>query len=174
MNHKLTLTGTDQWNDYANSDPVADVKAAREAIRSSVGVYPNVMMISAQVMVSLTEHPKITDKIKYTQTAVVTAELLAVLFEVDKVVVGKALGFDTAGNNIDFWGKDVVLAYVPAGSMGAEEPSYGYTYTLENHPLVETPYWDNTAKSWVYGVAHERIPVLSGIASGFVIKNAVA
>ncbi|NOR68140.1 MAG: hypothetical protein GQ532_00315, partial [Methylomarinum sp.] len=41
VNHKNTLSGTDQWNDYANSDPVADVNVAKEAIRSSTGVYPN-------------------------------------------------------------------------------------------------------------------------------------
>lgn len=172
-NHKLTLTGTDRWNDFANSKPIQDIKAAKEAIRSTIGVYPNVIQIPAAVMVSLTEHPDILDKIKYTQAGVVTAELLARLFEVDKVVVGKAMGFDANNNPSDYWGKDVILAYVPTTSMGAEEPSYGYTYTLENHPNVEVPYWDNQVKSWVYGVAHERIAVTSGITSGFVLKTVV-
>jgi len=172
-NHKLTLTGVDRWNDFANSKPIADIKAAKEAVRSSIGVYPNVIVIPAKVMVSLTEHPDITDKIKYTQTAVVTAELLARLFEVDEVIVGKAMGFNAQKVSTDYWGKDVVLAYVPRGSMGAEEPSYGYTYTLENHPNVEVPYWEDSSKSWIYGVAHERIAVTSGITSGFVLKTVV-
>ena len=37
--------------------------------------------------------------------------------------------------------------------------------------MVETPYWDANSKSWVYGVSYERAPVLSGIASGYLIVN---
>lgn len=173
-NHKVTLSGTAQWNDYANSDPIGDVKAGREAVRSSTGVYPNVIEISALVMAKLSEHPNILDKIKYTQRGVVTAELLAILFEVDRVVIGKAIGFADDDTTIEVWGKDVVMAYVPTNPSGMEEPSYGYTYTMQGHPAVEVPYWDPNSKSWIYGVANERDPVLSGIASGFIIKNAVA
>jgi len=173
-NHKVTLAGTDQWNDYVNSDPVKDINDAREAIRSSTGVYPNVISIPSAVFDILCEHPKITDKIKYTQTAIVTEQLLAAALKADKVVVGKAIGFDDADASIDFWGKDVVLAYVPSVISGAQEPSYGYTYTLTGHPNVEVPYWDNSTKSWVYGIGYERVPVLSGITSGFLIINAIA
>lgn len=172
-NHKVTLSGTDQWNDYTNSDPVGDINAAKEAIRSTTGIYPNVIEIAAKVFDVLKEHPKIIDKIKYTQRGIVTAELLAAVFDVAKVVVGKAIAFDDAGASIDIWGKDVVLAYVPQTISGQEEPSYGYTYTMEGHPMVEEPYWENQSKSWVYGVGYERAPVLSGITSGFLIASAV-
>ena len=172
-NHKVTLSGTDQWDDAA-STPIADIEAAKEAIRSTVGVYPNVMEISAKAFKSLKEHADIVEKIKYTQRGVVTAELLAAIFDIDKVVVGKAIAFDDAGDSIDVWGKDVVLAYVPKTINGREEPSYGYTYTMDGHPLVETPYWEDATKSWVYGVGYERKPVLSGITSGYLIVNAVS
>lgn len=173
-NHKLTLAGTDQWSDYANSDPIGDIDDAKEAIRSSTGLYPNVIEISAKVFKVLKEHPAILDKIKYTQRGVVTAEILAAVFDVQSVIVGKAIGFDDAGATIDIWGKDVVLAYVPTTPSGMEEPSYGYTYTMEGHPAVEQPYWETQSKSWIYGTAYERAPVLSGIASGFLIVSAVA
>lgn len=172
-NHKVTLSGTDQWNDYVASNPIKDVDDAKESIRSAVGVYPNVIEISAKVFTVLKEHPLILDKIKHTQKGVVTADLLADVFDIPKVIIGKAIAFDDADATIDVWGKDVVLAYVPSSPSGMEEPSYGYTYTMEGHPSVEVPYWDNTAKCWVYGVANERAPVLSGITSGFLIVNAV-
>ncbi|NOR69810.1 MAG: hypothetical protein GQ532_08990 [Methylomarinum sp.] len=91
----------------------------------------------------------------------------------DQGVVGKAIGLDDNDNSIDVWGKDVILAYVPSASTGQEEPSYGYTYTMDGNPSVEVPYWDNSTKSWVYGVSYERAPVASGIASGFILNNAV-
>jgi hypothetical protein len=173
-NHKLTLAGTDRWNNTANSDPIADVKAGREAVRSTVGVYPNVMEIGPEVFNALAEHPKIVEKIKYSQRGIITAELLAAIFDIQTVVVGKAVGFNDAGDTAtDFWGKHAVLAYVPQTISGAEEPSYGYTYTLDGHPLVETPYYDKSKKSWVYGVAYERAPVLAGMSAGFLIATAV-
>lgn len=171
--HKVTLTSTDQWDDEA-STPIADIEAAKEAIRASVGVYPNVMEISAKAFAALKEHADLLEKIKYTQRGVVTADLLAVIFDLDKVVVGKAIAFADDGSTIDVWGKDVVLAYVPPSINGREEPSYGYTYTMEGHPLVEVPYWEDSTKSWIYGVGYERAPVLSGITSGFLIVDAVS
>lgn len=172
--NKVTLSGTDQWNDYTNSDPVSDVNDAKEAIRQQTGVYPNVFEISAAVFRVLKEHPKILDKIKYTQQGVITTDLLASVFEVEKVVVGTAIATDDSGVSADLWGKDAILAYVPTAPSTAEEPSYGYTYTMEGNPLVEVPYWENSTKSWVYGVGYERAPVLSGINSGFLLQNAVA
>jgi len=172
-NHKLTLSGTDQWSDPA-SDPIGDINDAKEAIRSSTGVYPNVMEISASVFKVLKEHAKIIEKIKYSERGVVTVEILAAVFDIPKIVIGKAIAFDDNDNSIDIWGKDVVLAYVPDNPEGMEEPSYGYTYTMEGHPNVEVPYWEDSSKSWIYGVGYERAPVLTGIVSGFVIKNAIA
>jgi hypothetical protein len=173
-NHKVTLAGTDQWSDYANSNPIGDVDDAKESVRESVGVYPNVIEISAKVFKVLKEHPSILDKIKYTHRGIVTAELLAAVFDVPKVVIGTAIAFDDADASIDVWGKDVVLAYVPSTPTGMEEPSYGYTYQMQGHPMVEIPYWDQPTRSWVYGMTNERVPVQTGFTSGFLITNAVA
>jgi hypothetical protein len=76
-----------------------------------------------------------------------------------------------AGVASDVWGNNVVLAYTNLGSANAEEPSFGYTYTLDGNPLVEQTYWDASTKSWVYPVNYERVPVLSGITSGYLIQN---
>ncbi|MBL1321519.1 MAG: hypothetical protein COA63_010740 [Methylophaga sp.] len=173
-NHKATLSGTSQWSDYANSNPISDVIAGKQAVRSSTGIYPNVIEIPSLVMDVLKEHPKIVEKIKYSERGIVTADILAAVFGVAKVIVGQAIAFDDAGSAIDIWGKDVVLAYVPTIVTALEEPSFGYTYTMQNNPMVEQPYWENGIKSWVYGTQYERAPQLTGITSGFLIQNAVA
>jgi len=172
--NKVALTGTDQWNDYASSDPIGDIEAARNAVRNKVGLYPNTLMLSAPVFDQLKHHPQIIDKIKHTQTGVLTEELLANIFSIARVVVGKAVAVGDDDVQFDVWGKDAILAYVPQQITGIRQPSYGYTYTMDGHPLVEQPFWDNTHKSWIYGVAYERAPVLSGIESGFLIQTAVA
>ncbi len=173
-NHKNTLAGTNQWDDYANSDPIADVTAAREAIRSSTGTYPNVIEIPSLVLSKLKNHPSIIEKIKYSERGIVTAEILAAVFEIDKVIIGKAIAFDDADAPIDIWGKDVVLAYVPTMASTIQEPSFGYTYTMMNNPHVEDPYYERNIKSWVYGTQYERAPLLTGITSGFLLQNAIS
>lgn len=174
VNNKLTLAGTDQWSDYANSAPIQDIEDGREAVRSQIGVYPNVLEISAKVFKQLKHHPSLVQKIQYTQRGVLTPELLATIFDIPRVVVGGAVYADDSGAFVDAWGKHAVLAYAPEEPSGMEEPSYGYTYTMEDHPLVEQAYWENSTKSWIYGVHYERAPVLSGMAAGFLFQDAVA
>lgn len=174
--HKLSLAGADQWSDPA-SDPAGDVEAAKDAVRRTAGIEPNRMVISKPVFSALKFHPKVTERFKYTSAESITAKMLANLFDLDEIAVGKASVLDTADDNAPFtdvWGNAAVLAYVPASPKGMEEPSFGYTYRLKGHPFVEAPWWDDNRKSWVYGVTYERLPVLTGIASGFLFQNVVA
>jgi hypothetical protein len=104
--------------------------------------------------------------------------MLANIFDLREVAVGKGVFMD---NNApedapfqDIWGNNAILAYTPVDVKGMEQPSYGYTYSLVNHPFVEKPVWDNDTRSWVYGVTYERRPVLSGVSAGFLIQNVVA
>lgn len=172
--HKTTLSGTDQWSD-SGSDPSGLVRDAKETVRSHVGMRPNVAVISASAFAALTEHPKIVDRVKYTSSDSVTVELLARLWGLRRVAIGEAVYLGDGDTEMtDVWGKHVVLAYVPEQITSRRMPSFGYTYTLHGHPVVEEPYQDRNAKSWMYPVTYERQPVLSGIESGFLIQDAVA
>ncbi|MBF0461447.1 MAG: major capsid protein [Magnetococcales bacterium] len=169
-NHKTSLTGTDKWSD-AGSDPSGDINVGKESVRSSVGIYPNTLLLSAQAFSVLKEHPKVVERFKYTSQDSITPNMLAALWDLQTVVVGKAVAFDDLGNDIDIWGNNAVLAYVPAAPSGLEDPSFGYTYTMQGHPLVEKSYYENNARSWIYPVTYERVPVLTGILSGYLIQN---
>ncbi|MHB1273621.1 MAG: major capsid protein [Rhodanobacter sp.] len=176
VNHTLALAGGSVWSS-ATSTPNEDVQAAREAIRTSIGMYPNVCVLSAKALKNLKFNAEILNRIKYTSRDAVTTDILASLWEIPTVVVGQALSADDTDAFSDVWGADVVLAYVaPSGggdaSANAEEPSYAYTYLIEGMPLVEQPYWDANTKSWVYGVSFDYTPVLSGMQGGFLISGA--
>lgn len=173
-NHKVALSGTSQWSDPVNSDPSANVQTWREAIRSTIGQYPNTLILGASVMAALRTHSKIIDRIKYTGRDSVTTDILSTLWDIPEIYVGTMITFDDSGNASDVWGKNAVMAYVPPGPSTFEEPSYGYTYTLDGHPMVEQPYWDASARSWVYGVSFDRAAVLTGITAGFLGQTVVA
>ncbi len=168
------LSGTDQWS-HSGSDPVADIEAAKEAIRAATGKRPNTLVIGAAVMAALRQNGKIIDRIKYTGRDVPTVDLLASLFGVQRVVVGDAIYSTDAGQFVDVWGKDAVLAYTEIGGLqSAGLPSYGYTYQLNGYPQVEEAYFDRNAKSWIYPVTRVEAPVLAAAGAGFLIQNAVA
>jgi len=174
--NKVTLTGTSQWSDYTGtSNPIKDIEAAKEAIRARTGKRPNVLVMGPATMSILRQHPVIVDRMKYTTRDVATADVLAALFGVARVVVGEGIFANDAGVFSDIWGKDVVLAYTELSTLAAMgTPTYGYTYQLRGYPLAETPYYDNNAKSWYFPVSRCEAPVIAGADAGYLIKNAVA
>ncbi|WP_275356250.1 hypothetical protein [Methylophilus sp. YYY-1] len=171
--NKRVLSGTDMF-DNASSKPASIVSDAIETVRSKVGKRANTVVIGAAVFADLKNHPEVIDRIKYTGRDVVTAELLAALWDVKRVYVGDAVWADDQGTFNDVWGKSVVVAYTEIGQLQDQGlPSYGYTYQLRNFPIVEEPYVDRNAKSWIYPVTDEVQPVIAGALSGFLMTNVV-
>lgn len=173
--NKVTLAGATKWS-ASTGTPLADVDAARESIRGQCGMYPNVLVLSPLAFNACKNNPTVVSRFQYNGMTApdgtgITAAMLAGLFNVAEVVIAGAISFNDANVATDIWGNNAVLACVGLGNLGAELPSYGYTYALDGNPLVEAPYWDANTKSWVYGVTYERTPVLSGISSGYLIQN---
>ena len=172
--NKATLSGTDQWDDPA-SKPATQIADAVSTVRSKTGKRANTVLMGAAAWDVLKNHPEVIERIKYTGRDAATPELLANLWNVKRVLVGDAVYADAAGNFIDVWGKSVIVAYTDVGSlqdMGL--PSYGYTYQLRNHPIVESAYQDRNQKSWVYPVTDERSPVIAGALAGFLYSAVIS
>ena len=177
-NHKVALVGQDRWTG-TDGDPSADIQVAVEAVRKSIGMRPNTVVLSASAFAACQFNPKILDRLKYTGRDAVTAEILAKLWNVKTVEVAEAVGASGANDDLsDIWGDDVIVAYVAPATGGnrrsAARPSYGYTYSITGMPAVKKPYYENNSLSWIYPVIADRKPVLSGITAGYLIQNAGA
>lgn len=181
-NHKLALSGTDRWDDYANSDPGKDADAAHQAIRATTGRKGNVLILGPLVRSKLRRHPKIIGNF-YTGAQAgaqsVTDAQLTEYFDVKQIATGDEIwmpetSLDT-DSFTDVWGKNAVLAYVPtvSGDGDIEVPSYGYTYYLQGYPMVEVPYYDKNSKSWIYPVTDEVKPELTGMGAGFLFTSCI-
>jgi len=167
--HKADLAAS-PWTDDANN-PAKDIRLGQEAIRQTTGMEANTLTLSAKAFAAMRENAKVLERFKYTSRDSITVEMIAALLDLDRVVVGRAV---TAGTNdafSDVWGPDAVLAYVPQQASSMEEPSYGYSYTMDGHPLVEQAYYDDNAKSWMYPTTYERTPVISGMEAGYLFQN---
>ena len=172
--NKVTLAGTSQWS-HADSDPSKDIQTAVDAVRAAVGKRANTVVLGPRVWSAVKQHPKLIDHIKYTGRDSLTLDMLATLWDVKRVVVGDAVYEDDEGVIRDAWGKYVVVAYTDLSGMNdGGLPSYGYTYRLRNYPLVETPYSDRNAKSWIYPVTDSLSPVVACANAGYLISAAVA
>ncbi len=80
-----SVSDTD-WNDTANSDPIADVEAALTLYQSHIGVRLHKLTISRSAFNALRVHPLIVDRLKHTDgPAALTPALLAQIFDVDHV-----------------------------------------------------------------------------------------
>lgn len=170
-NNKLVLSGSSKWSDDS-SHPITNIDDAKEAVRKSIGLRPNVGLFSAKMWKDFKNNPNVRAAIfkDGDNNRVVTKDLAAEVLELDEVVIGDAISFDDNGEAVDVWGYNFVLAYVPKTTAGAEQPSYGYTYELMGAPFVETPYSDRNAKSWLYPATYDRAPVISGMDAGFLIQ----
>lgn len=116
----------------STSDPIGVILGQALAMAGATGYKPNTLVLSPYVFVALKNHHDILDRIKYTQKGIVTADLLAQLFEVDNVYV--AWGVVNAANagavdNINFiMGKNALLCYVNP-KPGLRKPSAGYIFS---------------------------------------------
>ena len=120
-----------KWSTPATSDPITDIENGKKAIHAVIFKRPNVLLLGQSVYDVLKHHPDILERIKYVQKGVITAELLASVFEVEKVIIGAA-GYNTAkeGKTASYsylWGKNAILAYVEP-RPGIKKFSLGYTF----------------------------------------------
>ena len=168
-------TPTTKWSTPATSNPITDIEAGKTAIHAVIFKRPNVLLLGQSVYDILKHHPDVLDRIKYVQKGVVTAELLASVFEVEKVIIGAA-GYNTAkeGKAASYsylWGKDAILAYVEP-RPGIKKFSLGYTFQSQKFKTrrarIEVKHSD-----W-FEVGQIEIEKMVCAACGYRISDAVA
>lgn len=78
----------DAWSDKVNATPLDDVAARIEAIRTATGGYkPNVGAIAADAFDAARRHPQLVELYKHTQGGILSEQILAELFGLDRLVV---------------------------------------------------------------------------------------
>lgn len=121
----------DQWDDYTNSDPIEDFENGKEIILGKTGYEANTLILGYEVYRQLRNHPDIVDRVKYTSSENITAELLARMFEVDRVFVSKSVYNSAAEGATASYGftagKGALLCHV-ASAPSLLTPSAGYTF----------------------------------------------
>ncbi len=170
--NKVTLGSGDKFSN-PSSDPFAVFDTAKEAIRTKIAKRPNVCVLGASAYKALKNHPAVVDRIKYTQHAVITADLLKNLLNFETLIVGDAVYASDDDTFSDLWGDNVVVAYVPSAKSDAPrsyfEPAFAYTLRKKNYPLVDT--YDEKGKVTIVRNTDIFTAKVVGSDAGYLIND---
>jgi hypothetical protein len=132
-NNKVTLSGTSQWSDYVNSDPVTAILTAMD----SMLIRPNKMVMGRAVYTKLRMHPKVTAAVfalggNASVGGVVSKQAIADLLELDDIIIGEGW-YNTAKKGqaptvARVWGKNAILFYeAPVLASTTGVMTFGFT-----------------------------------------------
>lgn len=156
-----------------SSNPFEVIDSAREAVRSKIARYPNTIILGASSFAALKNHPAVLDRIKYTSHSILTEQLLRQLLDVENLHVGKAVYVNDAGEFVDVWNDNVILAFVPEkkdnASRSVYEPSFAYTLQKKSYPVVDK--YSEGGKVSVVRNTDIFIPKIVGADAGFLIQD---
>jgi len=150
-NSNLRSTPSTLWN-ATGGNPVKDIIAAGRAMHKIIFQRFNTVVIQCEVMDELRESSDLKDRIKYTQTAVLTEDMVASLLGVPTGnILVPEVGYDsddpTANNETNpvdvigkssigyVWPKDVILLYNPP-RPSRRTPAFGYEFVWSGNGLI--------------------------------------
>lgn len=123
---KETLSGTDQWSDFTNSDPQGDIMAALDAMIMRA----NIAVFGRATWTKLSQHPKLCKAVfgNGTEAGIISRRQFAELFELEDVYVGEGwvntAKKGQAANLSRVWGKHAALLH---RNMNADT-NFGITF----------------------------------------------
>lgn len=174
---RTSLSSTQRWSQNTTiSNPITFVDSATTSVRRRSGMKANTVVISDGTFKAAKEHTSIVDRIKYTSQQSVTPDLLATLFNVDKVLVSGAVQ-NTADEGIADVLADVATDTAFVGYVepnpGLRKPSTFYTFMKEGstRPFRVRKYRDDEREGdWIEVSSFYQIRVVSSDC-GYIIND---
>jgi hypothetical protein len=136
ITQSTTLSGTGQWSD-SSSDPIAAIEAQKATIMAAVQSMPNTLVLPYEVYAKVRIHAKVIERIAYGSIGAVNEQVLAQIFDVDRVLVPRAFKNTAApGQTASMsyvWGKNALLCHVPA-KAALKQVALSYTFAWASAP----------------------------------------
>jgi hypothetical protein len=175
--NQQTLSGTSQFSDFANSDPLGVILAALDAC----AMRPNIMVLGQAVWTKLRQHPKVVAAVLGNNgtSGVVGREAVAQLFEVEQLLVGQ--GFINSSKRgqtpvlARAWGKHVSLIYRDVLAGPQTGTTFGFTAQFGSRVAGNIVDTDVGMRGGVRVRVGESVAeVVCANDLGYFIQNAVA
>lgn len=154
--NETSLSSTQSWSQNTTlSNPISFVDSASTSIRSRSGLKPNTVVMGDGTFKACKEHTSVVDRIKYTSAQSVTPDMLAALFNVEKVAVSGAVRNSAdegqADVLVDMATDSAFVCYVER-NPGLRKPSTFYTFMKEGstRPFQVRKYRDDEREGdWI-------------------------
>jgi len=169
---EVSLTATTKWDENTTlSNPLPVVETGLITVLHESGYEPNRMAFNRSTLKNLKAHVSILDRTKYT-SADITVDMLAALFEVDKILVSKAQ-IDSSAEGLTevigpMWGDNAFLSYNP-GNLTKKAPSTGAIFQKAK-PRVKKWYDEDTDAEWIEVEEQYQAKVIASL-TGYLISN---
>lgn len=175
-----TLSGGDQWSDYSNSDPLADIETGVETIMKNGVVDPNTMLLDFRVWRKLRRHPDLVGLFTNVSGGLLTrSQFLELLGEygITELVIARTIR-NTAKEgqtaSLDWlWGKHAWLFHIAPGDVNEKTITFGKNLYLEGGRGVDTrENWDPDGQ--YIRIQDDRQQKVMAAEAAYAIFNAIA
>ena len=168
--NKIALSGTSQFT-HKDSDPVGVIDDAKDAISRQIGQDPNTLVMGQEVWESLKRNESLKGLIANSTNKIVTLNLLKEFFEVENIVIGKAIYSNANDQFVRVWGNNIILAYVPKLNARTEyDPAFAYT--IRKKDALQIDEYEKEGNKVRYIRATDiYTPFLVGAEAGYLISN---
>lgn len=177
---RTTLSGNDRWSQiaHADSDPLADIIAAQEAVFKKSRAMPTTLIIGLPGFHFLKQHAKVKESVKYvakTGADAITVSEIAQYLGVKKIIVGKTI-YNTAKEGQteapDFvWGSHAALVHIP-DNPGINIPAFGYEFRPKHTPRTVNRYRVPDLNGEWIEVNEKRVFKVCFQSAGYLFTNA--
>jgi hypothetical protein len=178
--HTTTLSGTSQWSNLTQSNPIGDVVTGMETIRGKTGRYPDTLVISAAVRAKLVQHSQIIARlvnVQRTGTGDISDDLLASVLGIKRILVANPIEITSAegatATYADLYSDSAALVITDEPRTGSR--NFGVTWSRWGAGLVITENYreDNTRSTIYRSRAKYDQDVISSV-SGYLIIDTLA
>lgn len=174
---KVTLSGTSQWSDYDNSNPIDAIMTALDGCI----MRPNIAVFGRATFSKLAQHPRVVKAVQGNagDSGVARRRDLAELLGLDDVLVGEGW-VNTARKGqtptiVRVWGKHAALLYRDGNADTRGGTSFGYTAQFGSRVAGALPDPDIGLKGGQRVRVGESVKELVCAADlGYFFENAVA
>lgn len=137
--HKIVLSGTDQFSDFTNSQPIEVIDDGMQVVSGKIGKVPNKMLLPRDVFFKIKRHPQLEIKSLTGQETAATIEYLQERFQIEEIIIADSLKLNETTNQFEnIWSKHILLLYVnPNPKPNVREMSFGYRLREKGYPKVD-------------------------------------
>jgi len=170
-----TALGVGDRYDNDNSEPVTLMDTWKEVVRGNIGRNPNTYVLAYDAWLKLKEHPAIQARIKTTVDTVVTLDLVAKLFGLDRILLSFA-AYNSAeeGQTVsltDMMSKKAFLGYINP-TPGIMRPSVGYN--IQVNGIQAKSYREEARDSEIARASVNEVPKIVAADCGYLITTVIS